>query len=74
MLRYVRKGIIMVYGEKTNVKVAAVYCPVCKKRIMDIEKGTRGSIQVKCPKCKTVSRIAVAFRLQKHSPEYQYAG
>ena len=44
-----------------------------KKRIMDIEKGTKGSILVKCPKCKNVSRIAVAFRLKKHNPHYQFA-
>lgn len=63
----------MVYGDQTNTRVATVYCPVCKKRIMDIEKGTKGSILVKCPKCKNVSRIAVAFRLKKHNPHYQFA-
>ena len=64
----------MVYEDQTEKSVAAVYCPICKRRIMDIEKGTKGNIQVKCPKCKHISRIAVAFRLNKQNPHYQYAG
>ena len=39
----------MVYENGTNVKaVAEVHCPVCNWRIMDVEKGTKGGIQVKC--------------------------
>ena len=68
------KGLIMVYVDQTNPTIAAVRCPVCNKRIMDIEKGTKGNILVKCPKCKNVSRIAVAFRLNRHNWCYPIAG
>lgn len=64
----------MVYVNQTKSTIAAVRCPICNKRIMDIERGTKGSIQVKCPNCKKVSRISVAFRLNRHNRSYPIAG
>ena len=57
----------MVFENETKVKVAEVHCPVCHWRIMDVEKGTKGSVQVKCPHCKKISRISLAYRLRKHT-------
>jgi phage FluMu protein Com len=57
----------MVFENESKVKVAEVHCPVCHWRIMDVEKGTKGGIQVKCPHCKNISRISLAYRLRKHT-------
>lgn len=42
-----------------------VFCPVCNWRVCNIEKGTRGCLVIKCPNCRHVSEIPVAFRLRK---------
>lgn len=47
------------YRPKVEVK-----CPLCHRRIFDVLKGTRGTIKIKCPNCRTVSEVSVAFRLR----------
>lgn len=42
-----------------------VFCPVCNWRVCNIEKGTKGCLVIKCPNCRHVSEIPVAFRLKK---------
>lgn len=32
-----------------------VKCPVCHKRVFDVIDSMEGSIEIKCPKCKTVA-------------------
>lgn len=34
-----------------------VYCPVCHKRLFDIEWEGRTVISIKCPHCKQVVKI-----------------
>lgn len=54
------------YKPKIEVK-----CPLCHRRIFDILKETRGTIIIKCPNCRTVSEVAVAFRIRTtHSNDY----
>lgn len=42
-----------------------VFCPVCNWRVCSIEKGTKGCLVIKCPNCRHVSEIPVAFRLRR---------
>ncbi len=41
------------------------HCPICNWRVFDIEKGTKGCLVIKCPNCRHISRISVAFRLKR---------
>ena len=41
-----------------------VKCPICHRRIFDILQGTKGVIKIKCPNCRTVTEVSVAFRLR----------
>lgn len=36
----------------------AIKCPNCGRRLFD-NAGASGVIEIKCPKCKTVSRITL---------------
>lgn len=49
-----------------------ILCPICHRRIFDVIKGTRGTISIKCPNCRTVSEVSVAFRLNTSHAFKQY--
>ena len=41
----------------------SVYCPNCKKRVLDKISPTSGKIETKCPHCKQIVAIDLSFRL-----------
>ena len=55
----------VVYVPEVQIK-----CPLCHKRMLNITKGTKGTIKIKCPNCKTLSEIGVAFRLRRQPQSY----
>jgi len=34
-----------------------IKCPICDKRLLDIQKESKGEIAIKCPQCKHVFYI-----------------
>lgn len=51
----------------SNLKIM-VKCPECQYRIFDKNSPATGIIEVKCPRCKKVSNIDLAFRKRFYSP------
>ncbi len=42
-----------------------IYCRCCHHRLLDIEPGARGSIRIKCSRCRRIIRISF-FEPQKN--------
>lgn len=36
-----------------------IYCKYCRQRLFDITPGTKGSILIKCSRCRKVIRVAL---------------
>lgn len=40
-----------------------VKCPHCKRRLFDLKTKTTGSIDMKCPRCKSIIAIEMSNRV-----------
>ncbi|MCI8516111.1 MAG: hypothetical protein HFG75_04450 [Hungatella sp.] len=36
---------------------ATIYCQYCHQRLFDILPGTRGSVEIKCSRCRRIVKI-----------------
>lgn len=48
--------------ETTN-QIRTIYCPLCKRRLLDRLSQTEGEIEMKCPRCRQVVRIDLSKRV-----------
>ncbi len=51
------------------MKSTAIYCQYCHQRLFDLMSGTRGSIEIKCSRCRRVIRITFSGNQVKESSE-----
>lgn len=55
--------------ERNYIKVVK-RCPICDTRLFDKTSPTTGTIEIKCPQCKQIVIINLAFR--RVLPNYGY--
>lgn len=36
-----------------------IYCRYCHHRLLDIDPGTKGGIQIKCSRCRRIIRVTL---------------
>ena len=47
--------------ERNEIRVSKV-CPKCNWRLFDKVSPANGYVEIKCPQCKSIVRINLAFR------------
>lgn len=42
------------------MKATTIYCRYCHQRLFDMIPGTRGSIEIKCSRCRKIIKITLS--------------
>lgn len=46
-----------------------VYCPICHRRLFDVDQDGKAEIEIKCPHCKQVIKIEIDHGREKNQTE-----